>query len=229
MPDEGTLAFLDELARADSEVAATLAELDEIAADVEALRVDALELETFFVRLPAERARLEAKRVEVTQRLNEAERELSKAEQQPETAEEGANRERLAAAQRFVVSPQDAYGMASRGAREVRNEVESLESDAVAAARESDGLLGRAAQLAHELRERPRLASTAADPPLGGLEAVAEWAASARAALFVARGSLAAERDALVRQASELGALVLGESVVAGGAAGVARRVRRSD
>ena len=52
-----------------------------------------------------------------------------------------------------------------------------------------------------------------------------EWAGRARAALFVARGGLAAERDAVVRQANELGALVLGEPLTAGGPASVARRI----
>jgi hypothetical protein len=56
---------------------------------------------------------------------------------------------------------------------------------------------------------------------------VAEWGTRARAALLVARGQVAAERDAVVRQAAELGALLLGEALPATSAAGVARRVER--
>ncbi|MDQ3857803.1 MAG: hypothetical protein M3327_05050, partial [Actinomycetota bacterium] len=54
---------------------------------------------------------------------------------------------------------------------------------------------------------------------------VARWATEARAALFVARGRLAAEREALIRQANELGTVVLGEPLASQSAALVARRV----
>ena len=54
--DERAVAFLRELARADEDAAATLADLDELAADVDRVRVRAAELQAFFERLPADRA-----------------------------------------------------------------------------------------------------------------------------------------------------------------------------
>jgi hypothetical protein len=54
---------------------------------------------------------------------------------------------------------------------------------------------------------------------------VAEWGTRARAALLVARSQLASERDAVVRQANELGASVLGEPLPALSAGEIARRV----
>ena len=57
---------------------------------------------------------------------------------------------------------------------------------------------------------------------------LATWATEARAALFVARGRLAAERDAVIRQANELAALVLGEPLSVQSAGLVARRVEQS-
>ena len=86
----------------------------------------------------------------------------------------------------------------------------------------------RAARLADDLRDRPRIAETAGAFSGRELADVAEWAGTARAALFVARASLTADREALIRQANELAAVVLGEGVLVGGAAEVARRVRRS-
>jgi hypothetical protein len=49
-----------------------------------------------------------------------------------------------------------------------------------------------------------------------------------RAALLVARNQVAAERDALVRQANELAANAVGEPVAAMSAAGAAELLRRT-
>jgi hypothetical protein len=50
----------------------------------------------------------------------------------------------------------------------------------------------------------------------------------AGAALFVARGSVAAERDAVIRQANELASAMLGEPVAAGSVAVVRRQLERN-
>jgi hypothetical protein len=50
----------------------------------------------------------------------------------------------------------------------------------------------------------------------------------ARASLFVARGQVAAEREAVIRQANELGAVALGEPLTSASAAVVTRRVERA-
>jgi chromosome segregation ATPase len=225
--DVRTLAFLEELERADSAVAATLAELDSLADAVEATRTRAVELEAFLVRLPAERERLAAECDAAAARLEAVRSELAVAESELSAAEaeDGARQEGLRHA---VVRHRDALGMAERRAAEVRTESQAMEVEAEAAQGELPQLVERAESLADELRERPRLAETAGVVSRRDLVGVAEWAAGARAALFVARGSLASERDALIRQASELGAVVLGERVFGGSAAEVARRVRRA-
>ena len=61
------------------------------------------------------------------------------------------------------------------------------------------------------LAERPGLPDAAGRAPGESLDELADWATEARAALLVARSNLAAQRDAVIRQANELGALVLGE------------------
>jgi hypothetical protein len=63
-----------------------------------------------------------------------------------------------------------------------------------------------------------------ADPD-AGTAGVAEWGTRARAALLVARSQVSAERDAVLRQANELGAAVLGEALPPLGAREVVRRV----
>ena len=54
------------------------------------------------------------------------------------------------------------------------------------------------------------------------------WSEIARASLFVARGQLSAEREAVIRQANELGALALGEPLSAMGTGALARRVEQA-
>ncbi len=84
-----------------------------------------------------------------------------------------------------------------------------------------------AAREAHELRERA--ARVEADPPAGeSLEELAAWATETRAALYVRRAQVAAQREAAIRQANELGSALLGEPLVAQSAALVARRVEEA-
>ncbi len=84
-----------------------------------------------------------------------------------------------------------------------------------------------AAREARELGERA--VGLEADPPAGdSLDELAAWATETRAALFVRRAQVAAQREAAIRQANELGSALLGESLVAQSAALVARRVEEA-
>ncbi len=76
---------------------------------------------------------------------------------------------------------------------------------------------------------RERAAKVDADPPAGdSLEELAAWATETRAALYVRRAQAAAQREAAIRQANELGSALLGEPLVAQSAALVARRVEEA-
>jgi hypothetical protein len=222
------LDFLRELERADEEVAATLAELDELYAASEMVRTRALELETFLVRLPAERK-------ERTRALDAAEAERSAAEAAAEradaaleAAEADGDPDWLAAARRFAVRARDALAVGERRLSGAQIELEALERRAAEAEAETPALEARARGLAEALRRRPGLAGAAGSEPAPGLAGVADWGGSARAALLVARSALAGEREALIRQANELGSLVLGEPLTSASAATVARSVERA-
>jgi hypothetical protein len=225
---DARLELIRELERADEEVAAVLAELDELYASIEVVRRRALDLEEFFVRLPTVRAA-------AAEAVKNAEREVLAAEETVEraatelrTAEEAGEAERLAAARRFDVRARDSLSVARRRHGEALAERERLATEAAAAERERPELVAHAGELAAALRERPRLARDAGAAPGAGLDDASAWAAGARAALLVARSSLAAERDAVIRQANELGSLVLGEPLAPGGTSTVARRVERA-
>jgi hypothetical protein len=225
---DSRLALIRELERADEEVAGVLAELDELYADTETLRERALALGAFFSRLPAARAGL-------TEAVEDAERDAASAAETAERAaaalseaEEGDDAERLAAARRFDVRARDALTAGRRRCDDALGKRERLETDAAEAERERPALVTRAGELAAVLHGRPRLAPAAGLEPAPGLDGVAEWAGRARAALLVARSSLAADRDAVIRQANELGSLVLGEPLAPGATATLARRVERA-
>jgi chromosome segregation ATPase len=229
MADRRTLAFLRELERADEEVAATLAELDELAREVNGLRGRVEELEAFLARLPAERIRLEEAEREWELHVHSSGDELAAAEQELDGAEGAKDESRVAAARHRVVRARDALHIAERRLAEVRAERREHESNAQAAEQETSALEDTARRLAATLAERPRLAEQAGAQPAPGLTGVGDWASDARAALVVARSSLASERDALIRQANELGAVVLGEPVLATSPGAIARRLEQTD
>jgi hypothetical protein len=225
---DARLDLIRELERADEEVGAVLAELDGLYAATEAVRERALALEAFFARLPAARAAA----AEVVEKAGRAAAEAAQAAERAgaelHAAEEAGDAERLAAARRFDVRARDSLAVASRRHGEAVAERERLDAEAADAEREQAELVTRAAELAAALRERPRLAPDAGAEPAPSLDGIAAWAAGARAALLVARGALASERDAVIRQANELGSLVLGEPLAPAAAAIVARRVERA-
>lgn len=222
---DARLALLHELERADEEVAATLAELDELYAETEAVRERALALEAFFVRLPAQRAATASELDRARHVEAEARAAVETAAVALREAETSGNADALAAARRLDVRAHDSLTVAERRAKEAEEEIRRLETDADAAERERGALERRARELARALRERPRLAADAGDDPAPGLTGVSEWGTHAKAALLVARSQLADDRDAVIRQANELGALVLGEPLTATSAHGVTRRV----
>jgi chromosome segregation protein len=226
MGDE-RLELLRELEREDQAAVAKLEELDALYAAVEELSQRALELQATLERLPEEwKAASEA--------VEDADRALADrrvaAEQAAEAfaaAEAGEDQEWLAEARRFYVRAQDSLHMAERRAATAHERLAELESRASAAEREIAALEARVQQLAAQLVARPGLTDDAVAEPGPGAAGIADWGTRARAALLVARSQVAAEGEAVIRQANELGAAVLGESLPPLSAAAVARRIER--
>jgi chromosome segregation ATPase len=218
---EGPLAFLRDLERADEEKGAALAELDGLATELDQIRAKTQALQAFATRLPAERegrlAELDRARAEVA----EADRVLAEAEAALRTAKPEAQRD----AELFATRARDRAAIAERRAAEAVKAAEALETRAAEAMAQGEALGTQARELASVLDGRPRIAAGAGKEPGTGLQEVEAWAEVARAALFVARGQLAAEREAVIRQANEIGALALGEPLGAASVALVARRI----
>jgi colicin import membrane protein len=220
------LALLGELERADEAAGAELAELDELYAAVEDVRTRALELEELHAALPEERTAAAAA-VEAAGRLrNEARDAAERAAEELQRAEAEGDAERIAEARRLELRAKDRLHVAERKVEADRERIAELEARAEAAESEAVALESRARELAGALAQRRRVAGEAVAAPGEGLAGVAEWGTQARAALLVARGQAAAERDALVRQAIELASVLLDETPPTTVAA-VARRVER--
>ena len=215
------LELLHRLERADEAVAAELTEVDELYAAVEELRGRALELADQLASLPERRAAA-AEAVRAAD-LGVAEARAAAERAAAELAQAGE--EQLADARRHELAARDSLHVAERLAAAARGQEAELEGRAQAAAGVIRTLETRAADLAEVLARRPRLAGEAVGEPEPGTVGVSEWGTRARAALLVARSQLAAERDAIVRQAHELAAVVLGEPLPPLGAREVVRHV----
>jgi len=222
------LEILEDLERTEEEVAAEVAEIDELYAACEELRGAALELIAFLEKLPEERAAAEREIEESTRALEAAADAAEQAEQELPAAEAAGDAERLAAARRFHIRTRDALGVVERRARDALGRASELEAAATAAEEQAETRASRAGELAEALSRRPRVAVEAGVRPATDPAEIAEWGTQARAALLVARSQVAAERDALVRQANELAANAVGEPIAAMSAAGAAELLRRT-
>jgi chromosome segregation ATPase len=195
---EPLLTFADELERRDASVAAQLARVESLQAEVEEIRTHARAAVDFLASLPAALAghardeeQAEADRAAAQRRLGEAEQEKD------ETA-------RVLAVRRA----HDAIADAERRVERAREHQAVLEREG--AERRDEGV---------RLAERAGVAA---------LDAVLPWASQRRGELVLEGSGLARERDAVVREASELLASVLGDPLAATSVAGLRARLERA-
>src|SRR5688500_13164087 len=156
MPDR-RLAILEDLERSEEEVAAELAEIDELYAACELVRLAALDLVDFLERLPGAREAAAREIEESAQALQEATAAFEQAEQELAATEKGDDQERLAAARRFHIRTRDAMHLTERRARAAEDRGAELEAAATAAGEHVKELNARARELAQVLGRRPRV------------------------------------------------------------------------
>ena len=184
------LDIATDLETRDAHVAAALARVELLQADVEEIRTHAAAAAAFLASLPAAiaaHARDEER----------AEEEITAARQAMLDGDE-------LAAQRAQARLADAERRAER-------------------AREHQAALGR--EGAGRRDEAARLAARAG---VDGLEAVLAWASQRRGELVLERSGLAREREAIVREASELLGSVTGDAFAATSVAGLRERLLRA-
>lgn len=221
---ERVLALLHDLEEADAQKAALLEELDRLAREVEAVQTAAARLQDLDARLPAARESARGELAKAHYRLALAGSKLHQAEQ----AVRRASREGKRDAELFEIRARDHLAAAKRRKDEAIAALRALEEGAEAAENETRVVAKKARALSKELRRRSRLGRDAGAKPGRRLAEIAAWSETARAALFVAGGQVAAERDAVIRQVNELGSVALGEPLPSASTAVVAHRVERT-
>ncbi len=216
MTDERTLAYLQELAEADEAAAAVLADLDQQATGAERIGAEANALRERLAALPVERENARAVREEAEREAEKRRREHDEAAKALAELEGDKHAERVAAAWRDELRTRDLAQAAGHRLVAAQAEEERLDREESEDRERARALAGEA----HALGE-------ATGHPLPGdeLAAIADWATETRAALAVARAGRRSEREALIRQASEAGAALLGEPTVAQSPAELVRRL----
>jgi hypothetical protein len=215
---------LYELETVDADVGAVFVELHLLLKEVRVLRGDLLAIQSFKSSLPIERQRLRRAVAKALQDGATAEAAFVRAQD----AVRSAGDEEKRAAELFEIRARDRLSVAERGAAKAEIEVERMEKAARDAEANTRKLDAKARSLAGALRDRPRVAAAAGVEPGPDLEDVLEWTETAQAALLVARSQVGIEQDAVIRQANELGSVVLNEMLSTASVAVVARRVEQA-
>ncbi len=224
------LALAEELELRDMAIAAQIAEIAELAERAGALRARGAEIDALLGALPAELEMLAYAGRDAAEAVRVARTELTDTEARL-AALEGARRRRedeIARARRTVLDAREA--VADTEARIARleargREIRDLESTLRA---EADGLAVTARSVAGAIGAVPRVSDAGKSAPGTTLPEIDEWGARARAALFVARGTLDAERERVVAEAEALGAAVLGEDLAGTSVTLVRRRLEQA-
>jgi hypothetical protein len=220
---DDAVQYVRELARRDVELAAALESVARLQERAGVIAERTTRLGVLLERLPHERqtaadavarreSDLEARRGEAV----EAERAAAESRRPAPELEVAAAR-----ARRAVERAEEELGSA-------RRRVVDLERDAGQAQEEASALERAAAAAAAELASAPRIAAHIPDPPGAGLDGLRAWVARAEAALLLARTGLNAEREAVVREANELAAVVLGGALAPSGVAQIRDRVENA-
>jgi hypothetical protein len=207
---------LRELEQRDVSLAAEIAELSSLEAEIAELRADAERRSLFLEQLPALRERAAAE-------SREAEEEVTRRSGAVRAAEEALARSKRddarVQAQRTLATTQTASVDAEARLARARKENERLEAEAKHGERDVPALEARAAELAQR-------AGGALEPGLDGVE---HWGARARAAVFARRTHAESERASVLQDAAQIASSALGEPVVSGSVGAVRRRVEAAN
>jgi sRNA-binding protein len=220
---EPLLSIAEDLERRDELAARALHGVELLRAEVDELRARASAVATFLRDLPAARAALDdeeraagAAQTRAVEALRAAEEELARVQ------ERGSESARLEAS-RVAQHARDAVEEAELRVARARQERTRIDAEAAERGAEAEQLERRGA----DLSAHPRLEHDVA-PPATGLHGLLDWASRAHGGLLVSQAALANERDKIVREATELLAVVSGEPLAGIGVAGVRERLSQA-
>ena len=221
---EPLLRIADELERRDADAADEVARIERLGRELEGLRASAEAAASFLDALPAAELALARETEAAEAALGDATTALAEADAQLERARK--DDERLAA-ECAVQHARDALREAELRVERASVERTRLEAEAEHRRSEAAELAAHAGALARALGALPRVAQAASLAPAPGLAGVLAWAEEARGALLLASSGLAAERDRIAREATELVASVSGDPNALAGVTGLRDRLAR--
>ena len=208
------VAAARELEARDAALAEEAARLRELADEAEEVGVEAAAIATFFSSYPA----VEANRREATAAAREElSRRRTEATAAADEVAQARNDEDRAAAESAQRRAADRVAVAEIRLARAQEAESELEAQAADRQSEVPRLEKRAARVSQARPELPHA-------PAGPTELV-EWASRARATLFVALSGVDAERDRIIREANELGTMLLGEPTYGSTPKQVRRRI----
>jgi chromosome segregation ATPase len=198
------------LERLDADVAERLASVEQRQHDVDALRARAERVMRVLDELPGRRAALAADEAVALAARADGVIALREAEETAAATRKDADR---LAAERAVATARSALESAERWVADIDVQRARLDDEEELARRDAADAAARAAELGADARDAA---------------SVVEWASRERGALIVEHSALAREREAVVREASELLGSVLGEPYAATSVAGLRARLERA-
>lgn len=221
------LAHAAELERRDAEIASELAVVRDLEERVGAIRGRAGIVREALERVPLEREDLARRRGEAEEAITAARVDVERTESRVASLESGRRKreDELDRARKEAATARDglADALAVRARIDERTSALVAEERALVAERE---VLVEAAELVAEgVRDVGRVTESAGRAPGTSLGELDDWGSRVRSALFVARGTLEAERERVVVEANVLGTSVLGEELGAASVALVRRRL----
>jgi chromosome segregation ATPase len=175
--------------------------LRELDAAVAQIRERAEAIDSFFASYPDRRTTLRSASRDVEQQVEQREAETAAARAELQAARDDEARAR---AQRALARAEDHFVVACAALERAQAELAEAERNARALPDELTALQRRAAAIAADV---PHGASLGEER--GALVA---WASAAHAELFVALGYVDTRREQVIREASELASMLLGES-----------------
>jgi chromosome segregation ATPase len=221
------LAHAAELERRDTEIAGELAVVRDLEERVGAIRGRAGIVREVLERVPLEREDLARRRAEADEAVTGAQVDVERTESWVASLESGRRRreDELDRARKEAATARDGLADALAARARIDERESALVEEERALVAEGEALAEAADLVAEGVRDVGRVTESAGRAPGTSLAELDDWGRRVRSALFVARGTLEAERERVVVEANVLGTAVLGEELGAASVALVRRRL----
>ena len=222
------LELAADLERRDAAAAAEIDRVGRLAVGAKEIAARAEAIGALVDSAPAEHAAMDRAEAEAMALCRAADADLAAAAEVVAKLEAaGRTGHDLAGARRDLGRAQEAARDAGARADRIACTRATLAESERAARADVPNLVAQARAIARELAELQRVSASGRALPEASVDGLVDWASRVHVALLVVRGQLDVERDRLVREANELGSVVLGEELAGNSVELVGRRVRK--